>query len=75
MRTLMFLRFLVYFFKVGVHMTPGGTYNGDTDKAEEATGNHEYFARELSKLGVAYLHPKLSDAQDERHGGKVVPVE
>eukprot|EP00752_Nemacystus_decipiens_P005867 g5301.t1 len=61
--------------KVGVHVTPGGTFNGDKDKAEEATGNHEYFAGELSKLGIAYLHPKLSDDQDLRHGGKVVPIE
>ena len=61
--------------KVGVHVTPGGTYNGDKDEAEEATGNHEYFAQELSKLEIAYLHPKQSDDQDERHGGKIVPVE
>lgn len=64
----------VRLYQVGVHVTPGGTFNGDKDRAEEATGNHDYFARELSKLEIAYLHPKLSDAQDERHGGKVVPI-
>ncbi|CAN0511319.1 unnamed protein product, partial [Laminaria digitata] len=60
---------------VGVHLTPGGTFNGTKDKAEEATGNHEYFMKELSAMGITYLHVKLSDDQDERHGGKVVPID
>ncbi|CAN0168057.1 unnamed protein product, partial [Pylaiella littoralis] len=61
--------------KVAVHLTPGGTFNATKDEAEEATGNHEYYGKELSDMGVSYLHIKLSDEQDERHGGKIVPIE
>ena len=61
--------------QVGVRLTPGGTFNGTMDVAEEATGNHEYFSKELSGLDISYLHVKLADDQDERHGGKIVPIE
>ncbi|CAM9224028.1 unnamed protein product [Ectocarpus sp. 8 AP-2014] len=61
--------------KVAVRLTPGGTFNATKDEAEEATGNHEYFCRQLSGMGLLYLHVKLSDDQDVRHGGKVVPIE
>lgn len=61
--------------KVGVHLCPGGTFNATKDKAEEATGNYEYFAKELNAMEITYLHIKLADDQDERHGGKVVPIE
>ena len=66
---------VLFWVQVGVHLCPGGTYNGTKDKAEEATGNYEYFVKELSALGLSYLHIKLADDQDERHGGKVVPIE
>lgn len=61
--------------QVGVRLTPGGTFNATKDMAEAATGNHEYFCKELNGLDIAYLHVKLADDQDERHGGKVVPIE
>ncbi|CAM9510127.1 unnamed protein product [Hapterophycus canaliculatus] len=61
--------------KVAVHLTPGGTFLGTKDKAEEATGNHEYFCKELSGMDISYLHIKLSDDQDVRHGGVVIPIE
>ncbi|CAB1119807.1 unnamed protein product [Ectocarpus sp. CCAP 1310/34] len=61
--------------KVAVRLTPGGTFNATKDEAEEATGNHEYFCRQLSGMGLMYLHVKLADDQDVRHGGKVVPIE
>lgn len=61
--------------QVAVRLTPGGTFNATKDNAEEATGNHEYFCRQLSGMGLLYLHVKLSDDQDVRHGGKVVPIE
>lgn len=61
--------------KVAVHLTPGGSFNGAKDDAEEATSNHEYYIKQLDGMGLAYLHIKLSDDQDERHGGKIVPME
>lgn len=60
--------------QVGVHLTPGGTFNGASDRPEEATQNHEYHIKQLNEMELAYLHIKLSDDQDERHGGKIVPM-
>lgn len=61
--------------QVAVHLSPGGTCNAAKDIAEEATGNHEYFCKQLSDMGISYLHVKLADDQDERHGGKIIPIE
>lgn len=61
--------------KVGVHLTPGGTFNGCADDVENAEKNMEYHIRELEKMDISYLHIKLSDEQDERHGGKIIPIE
>lgn len=61
--------------QVAVHLSPGGTCNAAKDIAEEATGNHEYFCKQLSDMGISYLHVKLADDHDERHGGKIIPIE
>lgn len=57
-----------------MRLSPGGTFNATKDNNDEATRNHEYFAKELSALEISYLHIKLADDQDERHGGKVIPI-
>lgn len=61
--------------QVGVRLSPGGTFNATKDEKEEAAGNHEHFMKELSGLGISYLHVKLADDQDVRHGGKIIPIE
>ncbi|CAM9305508.1 unnamed protein product [Discosporangium mesarthrocarpum] len=60
--------------KVGVHYTPGGTFNGLTDTTAETKDNFTYFIKQLNPFKLAYLHIKLSDEQDERHGGAVIPI-
>lgn len=58
-----------------MRLSPGGTFNATKDEKDEATGNHGYFMKELSALDISYLHVKLADDQDERHGGKIVSIE
>ncbi|CAM9248509.1 unnamed protein product [Laminaria digitata] len=58
-----------------LRLSPGGTFNATKDDKKEATGNHEYFMKELSALDMSYLHVKLADHQDERHGGKIISID
>ncbi|CAM9758530.1 unnamed protein product [Ascophyllum nodosum] len=60
---------------LGVRLTPGGTFCGAVDEPDEATGKFEYYIKQLDKMDIAFLDIKLSDDQDERHGGKVIPME
>ncbi|CAM9705600.1 unnamed protein product [Choristocarpus tenellus] len=61
--------------KVGVHITPGGTFNSLADTAEETLDNFTYYIKQISLLQPAYLHIKLSDDQDVRHGGVIMTME
>ena len=57
-----------------MRLTPGGTFCGAVDEPDEATGKFEYI-KQLDKMDIAFLAIKLSDDQDELHGGKIVPME
>lgn len=53
--------------RVGVRISPSGTFNGMSDRDPKATFGH--VADVLSPLGLAYLHVVEPDPSDARHGG------
>jgi N-ethylmaleimide reductase len=61
--------------RVGVRLSPSGTFNDMFDSNSLHTFGHA--ARALSRLDLAYLHVVAPDAADERHapeGWRPVPV-
>jgi N-ethylmaleimide reductase len=59
--------------RVGVRLSPSGTFNDMSDSAPLETFGHA--VRELDRLEIGYLHLVEASAGDLRHGGKVVPTE
>jgi N-ethylmaleimide reductase len=59
--------------RVGVRLSPSGTFNDMKDSDPLATFGHA--VRELDRLGIALLHFVEGGAADIRHGGNVVPTE
>ena len=58
--------------RVGVRLSPSGTFNDMRDSDPLATFGHAL--RELAKLPLAYVHLVEGTAADERHGGTIVPT-
>ena len=58
--------------KVGVRLSPSGTFNDMSDSDPEKT--FTYVADRLSSLHLAYLHVVDALEGDIRHGAKVVPL-
>lgn len=58
--------------RVGVRLSPSGTFNDMRDSEPLATFGHAL--RELAKLPLAYVHLVEGSAADERHGGTLVPT-
>ena len=52
--------------RVGVRLSPSGTFNGMHDS--NPFGTFGYAARELGRLGLAYLHVVRPNDADRRHG-------
>jgi N-ethylmaleimide reductase len=59
--------------RVGVRLSPSGTFNDMRDSNPLATFSHA--VRELDRLGIVYLHLVEGSDADARHGGMVVPTE
>jgi len=59
--------------RVGVRLSPSGTFNDMKDSDPLATFG--YAVRELDRLSIAFLHLVDGGAADIRHGGSVVPTE
>jgi N-ethylmaleimide reductase len=59
--------------RVGVRLSPSGTFNDMKDSAPRETFGHA--VRELDRLQVGYLHLVEASEADLRHGGKAVPTE
>lgn len=57
--------------RVGVRLSPSGTFNDMRDSNPRATFG--YLVREFDKLGIAYVHILEAMDGDLRHGPKVVP--
>jgi N-ethylmaleimide reductase len=58
--------------RVGVRLSPSGTFNDMHDSNPRATFG--YVITELGKLGLAYLHIMEAMEGDLRHGGEGIPV-
>lgn len=58
--------------RVGVRLSPSGTFNDMRDSDAPATFGHAL--RELARLPLAYVHLVEGTAQDEKHGGRIVPT-
>jgi N-ethylmaleimide reductase len=58
--------------RVGVRLSPNGSFNGMTDANPQET--FSYAVKELEKTGVAYIHFRTGTAADEKHGRKPVPM-
>jgi len=59
--------------RVGVRLSPSGTFNDMTDSNPIDTFG--YAVRELDRLGIVYLHLVEGTEADARHGGTIVPTE
>jgi N-ethylmaleimide reductase len=59
--------------RVGVRLSPSGTFNDMRDSDPLATFGHAL--RELARLPLAYVHLVEGTAKDEQHGGVRVPTE
>jgi N-ethylmaleimide reductase len=57
--------------RVGVHLSPSGTFNDMKDSDGEKT--FSYAVSALDALEIAYVHLKEGLEADIRHGGKIVP--
>lgn len=57
--------------RVGVRLSPSGTFNDMKDSAPEKTFSHAVAA--LDALEIAYVHLKEGLEADINHGGKIVP--
>lgn len=58
--------------RVGVRLSPSGTFNDMTDSEPTATFTHA--AEKLNRFDLAYLHIVDIMADDIRHGAKTVPL-
>lgn len=58
--------------RVGVRLSPCGTYNDMIDSNPPAIFGH--LIRELDKMGLAYIHLMEAMESDLRHGGENIPV-
>lgn len=58
--------------RVGVRLSPSGTFNGMSDSNPEKTFSH--VIQELDNRGVVYVHLIEGNEADARHGGKMVPT-
>lgn len=58
--------------RVGVRLSPSGTFNDMSDSNPEAT--FSYTAEQLNRFGLAYLHIVDALEGDIRHGAKVVQL-
>ena len=58
--------------RVGVRLSPSGTFNDMSDSNPEATFG--YLVDKLNSFGLAYLHIVDALEGDIRHGAKVVPL-
>ena len=58
--------------RVGVRLSPSGTFNDITDSDPSATFTHA--AERLNQFDLAYLHIVDAMADDIRHGAKSVPL-
>jgi N-ethylmaleimide reductase len=59
--------------RVGVRLSPSGTFNDMRDSNPIETFGHA--TRELDRLGVVYLHVVEGGADDESRGGTLVPTD
>jgi N-ethylmaleimide reductase len=59
--------------RVGVRLSPSGTFNDMRDSNPVDTFAHA--VRELDRLGIVYLHLVEETEADARHGGTGVPTE
>ncbi len=58
--------------RVGVRISPSGTYNDMSDSDPFAT--YDYVVREFERLRLAYIHVMRASESDRRHGGAIVPL-
>lgn len=58
--------------RVGMRLSPSGTFNSMHDSNPEATFG--YLVEALNRFGLAYLHLLESSEADLRHGGTAVPT-
>jgi len=58
--------------RVGVRLSPSGTFNDMSDSDPVATFSHAI--AELDRLGIVYVHLVEGTEADERHGGRIVPT-
>lgn len=59
--------------RVGVRLSPSGTFNDMRDSDPLATFGHA--VRQLDRLGIVYLHLVEGNEADLRHGATIVPTE
>lgn len=58
--------------RVGIRISPSGTFNDMTDSNPEA--HFGYFVEQLNRYNLAYLHVVEPSEADLRHGGTAVPT-
>jgi N-ethylmaleimide reductase len=58
--------------RVGVRLSPGGTFNDMKDSDSLAT--FSYAIRQLNRMKVAYVHLREAMPEDIKHGGTNVPT-
>lgn len=58
--------------RVGVRLSPGGSFNDMHDSDSEKTFGHAITA--LDALEIAYVHLREGTEDDVRHGGKIIPA-
>ncbi|MDX2273459.1 MAG: alkene reductase [Cyanobacteriota bacterium] len=58
--------------RVGVRLSPGGTFNSMSDSNSEATFG--YAVEALNRFGLAYLHLREASEADLRYGGVMIPI-
>ncbi|MBW4581205.1 MAG: alkene reductase [Tildeniella nuda ZEHNDER 1965/U140] len=58
--------------RVGVRLSPSGTFNSMSDSDPKATFG--YAIEALNQFGLAYLHLLEPSEADERHGGMLIPT-
>ena len=60
-------------FRVGLRLSPGGTFNDMSDSSTRETFG--YIVKKLNEYKLAYLHIREPDESDLQHGGEIVPLE
>ena len=58
--------------RVGVRLSPSGSFNDMSDSNPEKTFSH--VIGELEKRGIVYVHLVEGNDADVRHGGRIVPT-